>query len=169
MFSETLVKERFKTMHAPDDAGTVIARTALFYNKEKQVKIIGEDTDILISMNKDIHEVIFQSESRTWIIQHLVDKTGHMKEAILLIYTFLGCDTVSRIYGIDKDKITKCRKLVNICCDVAPIFYNYFSSKLDIQEAGGKFLLGFYKRVNMGSLNKLRHKIFMEKVAGKSE
>ena len=160
-------------MRAPDDAGTVIARTALFYNKEKQVKIIGEDTDILVLLwhyvNKDIHEVMFQSESRTWTIQHLVDKTGHMKEAILLIYTFLGCDTVSRIYGIDKDKITKCRKLVNICCDVAPIFYNYFSSKLGIQEAGGKFLLGLYKRVNMGSLNKLRHKIFVEKVAGKPE
>ena len=33
LFSETLVKERFKTIHAPDDAGTIIARTALSYSK----------------------------------------------------------------------------------------------------------------------------------------
>ena len=53
-------------------------------------------------------------------------------------FTFFGCDAVSRIYGIGKDKITKSPKLVNICCDVAPIFYNHLSSKLDIQEAAEK-------------------------------
>ena len=51
---------------------------------------------------------------------------------------------------------------------IAPVFYNYLFSKLDIQEAGEKLLLGLYNRVNIGSLNKLRHKIFMEMVAGKS-
>ena len=81
---------------------------------------------------------MFQSESRTRNIHHLIDKTGHMKEAILLIQAFFGCDAVSRIYGIGKDKITKSPKLVNICCDVAPIFYNHLSSKLDIQEAAEK-------------------------------
>ena len=64
-----------------------------------------------------------------------------MKEAMLLIHAVLGCDTVSRIYGIGKDKI-KSPKLVKICCDVALIFYNHLSSKLDIQEAGIKLLLG---------------------------
>ena len=92
-----------------------------------------------------------------------------MKEAILLIQAFLGCYKVSRIYGSVKDKITKSPKLINICCDVAPIFYNHLSSKLDIQEAGEKLLLGLYNRVNIGSLNKLQHKIFLEKAVGKSE
>ena len=91
-----------------------------------------------------------------------------MKEEMLLIHAFLGCDTVSRIYGIGRDKITKFSKLVNICCDVAPKFYNHLSSKLDIQEAGEKLLLGLYNRVNIGSLNKLIHKVFLEKVARKS-
>ena len=94
MFSEILVKEGFKTIHAPDDADTLIARTALSYSKEKQVKVIREDTDILVQLwhyvNKDVHELMFQSESRTSNIHHLIDKTGHMKEAILLIHEFLG-------------------------------------------------------------------------------
>ena len=91
-----------------------------------------------------------------------------MKKEMLLIHAFLGCGTVSRIYGIGRDKITKFSKLVNICCDIAPIFYNHLSSKLDIQEAGEKLLFGLYNRVNIGSLNKLIHKVFLEKIARKS-
>ena len=126
MFSEILVKEGFKTIEAPDDVDTLILRTTLGYSKEKQVKVIGEDTDVLSLVwhyiHKDVHQVIFQSESRTWNIQHLIHKTGHMIEVILIIHALLGCEAVFRIYGIGKDKITKSPKLVNICRDVAPIF-----------------------------------------------
>ena len=172
MFSEILVKEGFKIAFATNDADFLIARTALSYSKEKQVKVIAEDADILVRLrhyvNEDVHQVMLQFESRTWNIQYLVDKTGHRKVAILLIHAFLGYDKVSRIYDTDKDKITRSPKLVNIRCDIAPVFYHHLFSKLDMQEAGEKLLLGLYNRVNIGSLNKLRHKIFMEKIAGKS-
>ena len=72
------------------------------------------------------------------------------------------------MYGISKDKTKKSPKLVNICCNVAPIFYNHLFSKLDIQEGGEVLLLGLCNRVNIVSINNLRDKIFMEKVAGKS-
>ena len=91
-----------------------------------------------------------------------------MKEAILLIYRFLRCDTVSRIYCIGKDKIKKSPKLVNIYCDVASIFYNHLSTELNIQETKEKLLLGIHNRVNIGWRNKLGRKIFMEQVARKS-
>ena len=70
-----------------------------------------EDADILVLLwhcvNKDVHQVMFQSGHRTWNIQHLIDKTGHMKESILLTNAFLGCDTISKSYDISKDKILK--------------------------------------------------------------
>ena len=93
---------------------------------------------------------MFQSENRTSNIQPSIDKTGHMKEAILLIYGFLGCDTVSRIYCIGKDKRKKSPKLVNIYCDVASIFYNHLSTELNIQETEEKLLLRIHNRVNIG-------------------
>ena len=110
---------------------------------------------------------MFQSESRSWNIKHLIDKTGYMKEAILLIHAFLGCDTVSRIYGISKDKITKFPKLFNICSDFPPMFYDDLSTKLNIQEAGQKLSLGLHNQVNIELLNTLRLKIFMGKFARK--
>ena len=48
LFSEILVKKGFKTAHEPDDADTLTARAALSYSKEKQVKVIREDTDVLV-------------------------------------------------------------------------------------------------------------------------
>ena len=95
---------------------------------------------------------MFQSESRTWNIQHLIAKTGHMKEAILLIHAFLGCDSFQNLWYWQRQKSPK---LVSICFDVAPIFYNHLFSKLDIQEAGERLLLGLYSRLNIGSLNKV--------------
>ena len=74
-------------------------------------------------------------------------------------------DATSRIYDISKDKITKFQKLVNVSCDVVPIFYNHLSSKLYIKEVGKKLLLGLYSRNNIGSLNKVRHKISVENFA----
>ena len=105
---------------------------------------------------------LFQSESKMWNIQHLLHKIGQMNEAILSIHAFLGCNTVFRIYGIGIDKITKSPKLLNICCDLPPIFYNQLNSKLEIQEAGENLFFGLYNRANITSLKKLRHKIFIK-------
>ena len=95
--SEILEKEGFKIIQAPNDANILLALTALVYSKQKQVQVIGEDTNILALpwhyINKDVHQVMFQSESNTWNIQHLLHKIGQMIEMILLIHAFLGCNT----------------------------------------------------------------------------
>ena len=108
MFSEILVKEGFKTAEVPDDADTLISRTALGYSKEKQVKVIGEDTDVLSlvwhDINKDVHQVIFESESRTWNIQHLIHKTGHMIEVILIVQHYLDARQFSESMVLAKTK-----------------------------------------------------------------
>ena len=105
---------------------------------------------------------LFQSESKTWNIQHLLHKIGQMIEVTLLLHAFHRCNTVFRIYGIGRDKIAKSLKLLNICCDLPPTFYNQLNSKLDIQEAGENLFFGLYNRANITSLKKLRHKIFIK-------
>ena len=60
--SEILEKEGFKIIHAPNDVDILLALTALAYSKQKQVQVIGEDTDILALpwhyINKDVHQVV---------------------------------------------------------------------------------------------------------------
>ena len=59
--SEILEKEGFKIIHAPNDVDILLALTALAYSKQKQVEVIGQDTDILALLwhyiNKDGHQV----------------------------------------------------------------------------------------------------------------
>ena len=59
--SEILEKEGFKIIHAPNDVDILLALTALAYSKQKQVQVIGEDTDILALLwhyiNQDVHQV----------------------------------------------------------------------------------------------------------------
>ena len=60
--SEILEKEGFKFIQAPNDADILLALTALVYNKQKQVQVIREDTNILALLwhfiNKDVHQVV---------------------------------------------------------------------------------------------------------------
>ena len=60
--SEILEKEGFKIIHAPNDVDILLALTALAYSKQKQVPVIGEDTNILALLwhyiNKDVHQVV---------------------------------------------------------------------------------------------------------------
>ena len=39
---------------------------------------------------------MFQSESKTWNIHNLIDKTGHMKKVILVIHVFHSLDATQR-------------------------------------------------------------------------
>ena len=60
--SEILEKEGFKIIHAPNDVDILLALTALAYSKQKEVQVIGEETDILALLwhyiNKDVHQVV---------------------------------------------------------------------------------------------------------------
>ena len=63
LFPEILLKEWFRTIHASDDADTLKAHTDLAYSKEEQVKVIRENTDILLLLwhfiYKDVRQVMF--------------------------------------------------------------------------------------------------------------
>ena len=91
--------------------------------------------------------------------------TPDIKDSILLQHAFLGCDTVSRVFGMGKGKIMDTPRLRELCISLAPIFYSSTSSKEEIEEAGLKMMLALYNS-KIPTLNKLRYKVFMEKVTG---
>ena len=91
--------------------------------------------------------------------------TGH-KRFHSVEHAFLGCDTVSpRVFGMGKGKIMDTPRLRELGISLAPVFYSSTSSKEEIEEAGMKMMLALYKS-KMPTLNKLRYKVFMEKVDG---
>ena len=118
-------------------------------------------------MEPDSYPVIYQTTSKRWDIHHLIDSVELNPETILLQHAFLGCDTVSRIFGIGKGKVMDNPHLLSVCANVASVFYSSESSKDSIQKAGESLLLAIYKN-KQGGLNKIRYKVFMEKLSGKN-
>ena len=87
---------------------------------------------------------------------------------MLLQHAFLGWDTVSRIFGIGKNKIMNNSHLIIACQEAAKTFYSLTSTREEIENAGLRLLLAVYNRKKFTCLNKLRHKIFMENICGKN-
>ena len=114
----------------------------------------------------DNHTIVFQTQNRRWKIKDLVEKTGNLKTIFLLVHAFLGCDTVSQIYGIVKNKTLKSEKLLSLCYDIAGVFYNSAATKPAVENAGEKLLLGIYNKRGIKCLNILRKTVFLEKVSG---
>ena len=114
IIGETLSESGIDVKHATEDADLLTVQTAIQYAKSIQTIAIGEDTDILILLchyeEPGSYPIIYQTTNRRWDTHHLVEMSGDLKHSVLLQHAFLGCDSVSRIFGIGKDKIMNCNR-----------------------------------------------------------
>ena len=93
-------------------------------------------------------------------------KTENNKE-ILFMHAFMGCDIVSQIYNVAKDKILKAQ-IAQKRQEDYQMFYDAQATKAQLCQAGKDILLTIYGKPRGSCLNTLRCKGFMEKVAGKT-
>ena len=75
---------------------------------------------------------------------------------------------MSRIFNIRKKKVTKAKSLRQSCVEAASAFYTPDSTKAEVANAGEKLLISIYNRNDTNSLDKLRAKMFLQKVDGKN-
>lgn len=85
---------------------------------------------------------------------------------VLMVHAFLGCDTVSQVYGADKDKLLKSDKLMDLCRNASGAFYTMSSTKVEVVAPRENHYLGYITE-RVVYLNQLRYKIFMQKHSGK--
>ena len=170
LIGETLERSGVTVKHVPDDADLPTAKTAIEYSRKQKTVVIGEDTDILVLLwhycESESYSLVYQTSHKRWDIHHLIEMTPGINESILLQHTFLGCDTVSRIFGIGKSKLMSNTHLLTLCKEATKIFYSAESTKEEIENTGVKLLLAIYNKSNVDSLNKLRYKTFMDKIRG---
>lgn len=116
---------------ADDDADTMVLAKALNQSLLGKVEVKAEDTDILcllvhhvwcIDVSKQNHEIIMNtSSSSDWIaeIAHALDHT--LKEMLLFIHSFSGCDTVGSMFGFGKEVLLKKAAAINDEVDLSPL------------------------------------------------
>ena len=121
MLSRCLEENERNTKHAKGDADVLIVMTAVKCAENRDVALIGEDTDLLVLLcyhaNLENNRIFFKSEPkqrlsskslRVWDIKKTKALFGPDPCRLLpFIHDLTGCDTTSRVYGISKGAALK--------------------------------------------------------------
>ena len=147
-----------------EDADTMVAAAAIeLAALGKQVTVIADDTDILFLLihhfKEEMSDICFSSEkiSKTWSIKDIIQQIGpSLKQYILFLHAWLGCDTTSAIY--DQGKTSLSKKLISSSKlrELADQMSLYCAEPDDIVFVGRQIFLQMYGGNASDSLGKLR-------------
>ena len=98
--------------------------------RKHETVLVGDDTDLLVLLCHYLPEI------NNWDIKLLKQHNGNLNDLILFVHAFFGCDTVSQLHGIAKDKIFKNERLKPPCLKASEIFFSSASTKSQIAKAG---------------------------------
>ena len=177
MLSRCLEENGCNTIHAEADADVLIVQTAVKCAENRDVALIGEDTDLLVLLcyhaNLQNNRIFFKSEPkqklsskclRVWDIKKTKELLGPNTCHLLpFIHAFTGCDTTSRIYGISKGAALKKLTADQQLKLHAETFLKE-STKCDIVAAGEGALVSLYGGIQIENLNLLRFRKFAIRV-----
>ena len=115
MLGDELTKAGITVNHASGDADLLIVQTALKAAKDYPTVLIGDDTDLFVlalhhfTIEKALYFTYESKQSqqlaKVWNIGHAKQILGKICYGILVIHTFSGCDTTSRIHSVGKPAV----------------------------------------------------------------
>ena len=160
-----------KTLQHSDDADRLIVQTAFDFLKDKNVKVVADDTDVFVmllsGMKDDINHSIYLYREN---FRNLIDIYNQwvcipddMTKNLLFNHAMTGCDTTSGIHNTGKNKLIKSKILENNK-DAVNVFYGASSSKEQIITAGEKILLKLFGKNKASSLDELRYILFKKRL-----
>ena len=172
LLQEFLENLGFVCLAARDDADVLICRTAAdIYNNSQNVTLVGDDTDLLVLLvhmiknnNSSRHKLFLSTKTCVYDIQSVKKQFGSRAVSkILLLHSFTGCDTTSRILGVGQDRLLKLEAKLDE--SVSSIFYDPDSAKEQIKVAGENiFALLLGLPMEQDTLDSARLKAFNTKV-----
>ena len=165
---EYLIRSGFSCLNAQSDADVLICRTAVTLLQTKcNVTVVGDDTDllvILIDMTRNLSlnrwKILLSTKTNIYDLKSVITSLGVKgASSILLLYSFTGCDTVSRIFGVGQGRLLNIRgKLTE---SIIQTFYSHDSTKEEIKSAGEKiFFLLLNLSASDGNLDAARLWLF---------
>ena len=172
LLSEYIIRLGFSCLNAQSDADVLICRTAVTLLQTKcNVTVVGDDTDllvILIDMTRNLSlnrwKIFLSTKTNIDDLKSVITSLGVKgASSILLLHSFTGCDTVSRIFGVGQGRLLNIRgKLTE---SIIQTFNSHESTKEEIKSAGEKI---FFLLLNIspsdGNLDAARLRLFNAKV-----
>ena len=149
---------------AKSDADTLIVHTALEIasTTNSPVVVIGTDTDLLAILvaratpSMNLYMLCQDKPTTLFNVKEIQDTLGEIKQYILFIHAFTGCDTTSAIYNKGKSKALNLARTNRDLYLHMNMFVQDSSSHDDIAHAGEMFFLALYDAQKFSTLNKYR-------------
>ena len=113
--SNHLKQTGFDTVDCPGDADSTIVKTGLEIARMslKHVTVVADDTDIAVLLvhhwEDEMADIFFLQErwNKSWSIKNASLTNKSIKNHLLFIHSWSGCDTVSSVYGKGKSRLPK--------------------------------------------------------------
>ena len=111
LISRFLLNDNHTVTQCDADADTKIVSTALelaILDETHDVVVVADDTDIAVMLlyhwKEELGEIIFYQErqQKGWSIKQAAERLGDLREHVLFVHAWSGCDTVSAPYGKGK-------------------------------------------------------------------
>jgi len=141
--------------------------------------MVGEDIDLLVlvtTLSPSSCTNIYFLKPGKLKLDHLcysannLKYSKHVKDNILFLHAFSGCDTTSAFFRKGKIQFVKLLDKKNELQDIVSIFLDDNANANDIDDAGQLFITTLYadKCAEMSSLDKLRYQLFAKSLMKKS-
>ena len=175
MLGRNLSAEGCDVTYSIADTDTNICFKSIEAARTKTVKVIGDDTDLLVLLLYHFEDksknIIFmpQQTSRKAKIWSLCDISLQLpsliKENIIFVHALMGCNTTSCLQGLGKVLGLKKLQSSKKFSDIARIFNEPNQNQETVILWGEEALLILYNGKDEVSLNELRHKRFIDKIS----
>ena len=168
----TLEKAGCKVVYSDSDADTNIVEITILENQDKDVTLIGEDTDLLILLlYKTIvsdYNLLFYSDKTTTTaidIPKYKEALGtNLCGTLLFLHAFTGCDTTSAIYGHGKTAAFKKMKNNKRLQEIALSLNVQNRSHNQVEELGREALKILCGEKNEKTLSEIRYSHLVDKI-----
>jgi hypothetical protein len=170
-----LEKEAFTVKQAQEDGDILIIASANDIGQhEEQVVIVGEDTGLTILLTAHA-----PSQSNNYFLKPGKGKAAnlpyttsslkfdeHVRDNILFLHAFSGCDTTSAFFKQWKMKFLKLLNKKKQLGQVVSIFKDQNASQDNVDKAGQRIIAFIYgvKSSEQTSLDALRYKLFAQSI-----
>lgn len=182
MLSASLENQHIETKQCEGDADVEIVQTALEESQKGLLTIVTQDVDILVLMvahalpDKPVllmKPPIGKVKRKVFSSLALQQQHQDLKEFILLVHGFSGCDSTSAIYGKGKKQLLKIFEANASLMECVRVFNSTDATPNEIEKAGERIFLFLYGTTNFNiTLDNLRYILFqksLKKIAPKLE
>ncbi|KAL5020495.1 hypothetical protein ScPMuIL_003387 [Solemya velum] len=168
LISQTLRDESFEVINAPGDADVEIVKSAVQSAVTRSTTLVGEDTDLLVLLlfyaKATDEDLYFRSDkakaSAPYHINELKTILGdELCSQLLFIHAYTGCDSTSRIFGVQKH--VKGDTTLKACANT---FVQTKQTAAEIENKGCQAMTVIYGGKATDSLASLRYRAFTKEV-----